>query len=192
MSKLRHQHRRGTQRKLKKTAALNLVSLMDIFTILVFFLMVNSSEVEVLQTSSKIELPDSTSEKRPDNQLVISVSADDVVVQGRPVARVSEELVGEGNVIEGLKQELDYQAQRKGVVPEGGHEITIMGDRELPYALLKKIMLTCQGSDFARISLAVNQVPGGADLPPGNEPDPGSADAALPETATINRTGREA
>lgn len=192
MSKLRHQHRRGTQRKLKKAAALNLVSLMDIFTILVFFLMVNSSEVEVLQTSSKIELPDSTSEKRPDNQLVISVSADDVVVQGRPVARVTDAMVSNENVIDGLKQELDYQAQRKGIVPEGGHEITIMGDRELPYALLKKIMLTCQSSEFARISLAVNQVPGEADLPLGNESGPGTADTALPETAGLNRTGREA
>ncbi len=192
MSKLRHQHRRGTQRKLKKTAALNLVSLMDIFTILVFFLMVNSSEVEVLQTNTKIELPDSTSEKRPDNQLVISVSADDVVVQGRPVARVTDAMGSKENVIEGLKQELDYQAQRKGVIPEGGHEITIMGDRELPYALLKKIMLTCQSSDFARISLAVNQLQGEAVPPPGDEADPGPADAALPETASLNRAGREA
>ena len=192
MSKLRHQHRRGTQSKLKKTAALNLVSLMDIFTILVFFLMVNSSEVEVLQTSSKIELPDSTSEKRPDNQLVISVSADDVVVQGRPVARVTDAMVSNENVIEGLKQELDYQAQRKGMVPEGGHEITIMGDRELPYALLKKIMLTCQSSEFARISLAVNQLQGEEVLPLENEADTGAADTALPETAGLNRTGRDA
>ena len=192
MSKLRHQHRRGTQRKLKKTAALNLVSLMDIFTILVFFLMVNSSEVEVLQNNSKIELPDSTSEKRPDNQLVISVSADDVVVQGRPVARVTDAMVSNENVIDGLKQELDYQAQRKGVIPEGGHEITIMGDRELPYALLKKIMLTCQSSDFARISLAVNQLQGESVSPLGNESDPGANDATLPETAGLNRSGREA
>ena len=71
------------EKKGKKVAALNLVSLMDIFTILVFFLMVNSSEVEVLQTSSKIKLPDSTSEKQPKNQLMISVDEDDLVVQGR-------------------------------------------------------------------------------------------------------------
>ena len=74
MSKIRHQQRRVAQKKHGKAGALNLVSLMDIFTILVFFLMVNSSEVEVLQTSSKIKLPDSTSEQRPENQLVISIS----------------------------------------------------------------------------------------------------------------------
>ncbi|MGK0261262.1 MAG: biopolymer transport protein ExbD, partial [Candidatus Azotimanducaceae bacterium] len=60
--------RRSRGRGKGKTATLNLVSLMDIFTILVFFLMVNSSEVEVLQTSSDIKLPDSTSEQRPENQ----------------------------------------------------------------------------------------------------------------------------
>ena len=83
MSKIRHQQRRVAQKKHGKGGALNLVSLMDIFTILVFFLMVNSSEVEVLQTSSKIKLPDSTSEQRPENQLVISISQDDLVLQGR-------------------------------------------------------------------------------------------------------------
>ena len=90
MSKIRLQQRRAAQKKHGKAGALNLVSLMDIFTILVFFLMVNSSEVEVLQTSSKIKLPDSTSEQRPENQLVISISQDDLVLQGRPVARVDE------------------------------------------------------------------------------------------------------
>jgi len=149
MSRFRHQQRRGAQEKRKKSAALNLVSLMDIFTILVFFLMVNSSEVEVLQTSSKIKLPESTSEQRPENRLVISVSHDDVV-----------ELFGaEGNLIPALSEELAHQADRRGAVPEGGHEITIMGDHELPYWLLKKIMYTCQTEDFARISLAVNRVP---------------------------------
>ena len=158
MSRMRHQLRRGGQKKRARPAALNLVSLMDIFTILVFFLMVNSSEVEVLQTSSKIKLPDSTSEQQPDNRLVISVDRDDVVVQGRPVAKVNDLAVLTGNLIPALQQELAYQAGRRGAVPEGGHEVTIMGDHELPYWLLKKIMYTCQSEDFARISLAVNRI----------------------------------
>ena len=158
MSKIRHQQRRMTQKSRRKAGKLNLVSLMDIFTILVFFLMVNSSEVEVLQTSSKIKLPDSTSEQQPENRLVISISQDDLVLQGRPVARVEDLLDPAISVIEGLRNELEYQAQRKGKIPEGGFEITIMGDKELPYWLLKKVMLTCQATDFARIALAVNKL----------------------------------
>ena len=75
--------RREAQKKHKKSATLNLVSLMDIFTILVFFLMANSSEVEVLQTNSKIKLPDSVSQQKPKNELMILVTDDDIVVQGR-------------------------------------------------------------------------------------------------------------
>ena len=158
-----HQSRRRGRQQKKKSATLNLVSVMDIFTILVFFLMVNSSEVEVLQTSSKIKLPDSTSQQRPENNIVISVSSEDLIVQGRPVASIGElETAGE-LVIDGLKNELVYQASRKGEVPEGGFEITVMGDRELPYWLLKKILMTCQSTDFARVSLAVNKVSGPSD-----------------------------
>ncbi len=161
MSTMHHARRRRDQKRHGKAASLNLVSLMDIFTILVFFLMVNSSEVEVLQTSSKIKLPDSSSEQKPDNQIVISVSADDLVVQGRMVAEISslsELAAGENAIIMPLKEELEYQATRKGEAPEAGFEVTIMGDRELPYWLLKQIMLTCQSTSFAQISLAVNKM----------------------------------
>ncbi len=157
MSQFHHQKRRRKQKQGKRSASLNLVSLMDIFTILVFFLMVNSSEVEVLQTSSDIKLPDSNSEQTPENRLTISVSAEDLVLQGRHVASV-DELERTNNVIVGLQKELEYQASRRGEIPEGGFEVTIMGDKALPYWLLKKIMLTCQATDFARISLAVNQL----------------------------------
>ncbi len=181
MSQIRHQQRRISQKKHGKSASLNLVSLMDIFTILVFFLMVNSSEVEVLQTSSKIKLPDSTSEQRPENQLVISISQEDLVLQGRPVARVAELIDPSVTVIDGLKTELEYQATRKGEIPEGGFEITIMGDHELPYWLLKKVMLTCQTTDFARISLAVNKLQG--------IDDPAELEAAQ-ETAVLSAAAR--
>ena len=73
----------------------------------------------------------------------------------------------ESTTIVVLQDELAYQAGRKGVIPQDGFEITIMGDREIPYWLLKKIMLTCQLTDFARISLAVNKVEVGA--PESNE-----------------------
>ena len=178
MSQIRHQQRRVAQKRHGKAGSLNLVSLMDIFTILVFFLMVNSSEVEVLQTSSQIKLPDSTSEKQPKNQLVISISHEDLVLQGRPVATVAELEDSTVMVIDGLKKELEYQARRRQEIPEEGFEITIMGDKELPYWLLKKVMLTCQTTDFARISLAVNKLEGAADGLPEVGSETASADTA--------------
>ncbi|NOX52361.1 MAG: biopolymer transporter ExbD [Gammaproteobacteria bacterium] len=131
---------------------------MDIFTILVFFLMVNSSEVEVLQSSSNIKLPDSTSQQRPGNNIVISVSKDDLIVQGRAVAKIADLKGQQQPLIAGLQAELEYQAERKGDIPEGGYEITVMGDKEVPYWLLKRILYTCQTTDFAQVSLAVNKI----------------------------------
>lgn len=185
MSQLHHRRRRAQQAKRNKVATLNLVSLMDIFTILVFFLMVNSTDVEILQTQSDIKLPDSTSEQQPEDQVVISVSADDVIVQGRKVANVSALAPVNGEqsygVIEPLKKELDYQAARKGEVPELGYEVTIMGDRELPYWLLKQIMMTCQVAEFSQISLAVNKPEGGVKAL--NIPDVAVPEGAVPGTA---------
>lgn len=149
---------RRRSRQKKKVASLNLVSLMDIFTILVFFLMVNSSEVEVLHTSSEIKLPDSNSEQRPDNKLVISVSAEDLIVQGRPVAKIETLRGDQVPLIAGLSEELQYQAERRGEIPEGGYKVTVMGDKAVPYWLLKRILFTCQSTDFAQVSLAVNKV----------------------------------
>jgi hypothetical protein len=88
------------------------------------------------------------------------VDDDDLVLQGRPVAAVADIMNPNVKIIRGLRKELEYQASRKGEIPELGFEITIMGDRELPYWLLKKIMYTCQKSDFAQISLAVNKIEG--------------------------------
>lgn len=158
MSALVAARRRKLQTNGTMVGKLNLVSLMDIFTILVFFLMINSSDVEVLQTSSDVKLPDSTSEKRPAEQTTITVTDESILVMGRKVADVAT-LMGTGDIaIEGLAEELRYQAERKGQVPTDGYKITIMGDRLIPYWLLKKIMLTCTTEDYSQISLAVNRM----------------------------------
>lgn len=149
----RHQKRNKGQSKM------NLVSLMDIFTILVFFLMVNSSsDVEVINQSSAIKLPDSSAVQPPADVLAIMVTDQDILVNGR-VAIKREALQNfSGQVEPGLKQELAYQASRSAQpAPDAGRAITILADRELPYDLLKKIMSTCVDAGYASISLAVNQ-----------------------------------
>lgn len=149
----RHYRRRKHQGKL------NLVSLMDIFTILVFFLMVNSSsDVQVLNQESAIKLPDSTAETPPGDVLALTVTDNDIVVNGRVVAKLDAFRAFEGKVEPTLKEELDYQSGRSSKpAPADGRPITILADRELPYDLLKKIISTCVDAGYASISLAVNQ-----------------------------------
>jgi len=156
MSALHHRLRRRGQERRGKSGTLNLVSLMDIFTILVFFLMVNSSDVEILETSANIRLPESTSTERPEEQLIISVSRENLVVAGEEVARIAELDAAPEDPIAGLAAALTHHAAQQPAIPPDGFAVTIMGDHELPYWLLKRIMLTCQNADFARISLAVN------------------------------------
>jgi len=148
-------------RRLNQVPKLNLVSLMDIFTILVFFLLVNSGDVEVLQTDKSIKLPASVSDQVPDNNLVVLVSATDVVVGGRSVGSVASLLAGTGNNFAPLEQELKYQAQKAGPLkPEDqltGRPVTIMADQKVPYQILKKIMATCAAAEYRDISLAVTQ-----------------------------------
>jgi biopolymer transport protein ExbD len=144
----------------KKGVALNLVSLMDIFTILVFFLLVNSSDVEVLPNAKDVQLPESIAEIKARESVVILVTDTEILVQGRVVSRIDEVLASDGLVIPALKDALVAQADRQLLTNDDddeGREVTIMGDKEIPYHLLKRVMATCTDADYARLSLAVLQ-----------------------------------
>ena len=155
MSLRRMEQRRG--RGIDKPPSLNLVSLMDIFTILVFFLMVNANEVEILETSTAIKLPDSISEDSPEDRLSIEVSHDELIVQGEAIASVSEVMASDNPRIDILVHVLHAAKTEPGTKYSAG-KVTIMGDKALPYELLKRVMLSCQTANFTRIALAVNQV----------------------------------
>ncbi len=145
----------------KKGGSLNLVSLMDIFTILVFFLLVNSSDVEVLPNAKDIQLPQSIAEEKAKESVVILIGDDDILVQGTPVAKVADVMARQANLIPELRDALLSQngrvLQREAEDDIAGREVTIMGDKDIPYRLLKKVMATCTESDYGRISLAVLQ-----------------------------------
>jgi len=145
----------------KAGGALNLVSLMDIFTILVFFLLVNSSEVETLPNTKDLQLPESIAEKKPRETVVILIGESDIIVQGTPVAKVADVMAIKGNDIPALRRALlaqnDRVLRRTAANEIERREVTIMGDKDIPYRLLKKVMATCTGSDYGQISLAVLQ-----------------------------------
>lgn len=154
-------------------AKLNLVSLMDIFTILVFFLLLNSSDVEVLQAGKTIRLPDSHAEQRPRPTVVIAVDAQWISLNGKQLVTVSDVLASADLDIPGLSLALAEQARKFAVADADtagirtdnpaenstGMAVTVLGDRQTPYALLKKIISTCAASDFQQVSLAVNRLP---------------------------------
>ncbi|NCP65701.1 MAG: biopolymer transporter ExbD [Paraglaciecola sp.] len=156
-------------KRMSKDSKLSLVSLMDIFTILVFFLMLNASDVQVLQNSKSVILPQSTAKQAARETLLLVVNNHDLILQGRKLADVAELLAKPDEIIAELATELAYQLGRSKQTTQDlnnnadkdaeiGRAITIMGDKSIPYALLKRIMQTCAQAGFTDISLAVESL----------------------------------
>lgn len=143
----------------KSQLDLNLVSLIDIFIILIFFLMFNASGVEILPNTKSVKLPESSADKSPKETVVVMVSDQDILVQGRKVASVSDVMSSNADVIEALKAELEFHAGRQMIrkqKPESsGKAVTILGDKQIPYRLLRKVMVSCARADYSNISFAV-------------------------------------
>jgi biopolymer transport protein TolR len=150
----------------KRSGGLNLISLMDIFTILVFFLLVNSGDVEELPNARDVQLPESIAEAKARESVVVLVTDEQLLVQGRVVAQIDEIMARDQLVIPELKAALESQtgrALREAAREDAAsREVTIMGDREIPYRLLKRVMATCTDADYGRLSFAVLQKQGAA------------------------------
>jgi biopolymer transport protein ExbD len=141
-----------------RVASLSLTSLMDVFTILVLYLLVNQSSGTVLDPPKNIKLPDSIVEALPRETVVVSVSDDEVVVKGVPTATVQEILENNGDLVEPIR---DRMAQIKDgardQAAEQNIEVTILASRNVHFKVLKRVMASCTAAGYTKISLAVNQ-----------------------------------
>ncbi|MCG3114629.1 MAG: biopolymer transporter ExbD [Candidatus Manganitrophus sp.] len=138
---------RRMKRKKSMVPYINLISLMDIFTILVIFLLFQASNgEEVLSVAKDVILPASTASQPPERALTVTVTPKEILVDGTPVAETAAVLQEKEVVIASLQTRISA---------EGGKKVTILGDRTIPFALLKKVMVTCTDSGIEQISLAV-------------------------------------
>lgn len=154
----------GRERRMKhfkdmqSGAGMNLVSLMDIFTILVFFLLANSG-AQQLPSRKDVKLPVSVATKPPGENLVVTISRDSILVQGTKVAQVQDVIDSKETIVSALSDELQRQAPRAEITagqPEVERAVIIMGDENTPYELLRKILVTCQDARFNRIEFAAH------------------------------------
>ncbi len=148
-------------RNRRKISKMDLTSLMDVFTILVFFLLINSGSIEILDSPKELSLPESRVETKPRETVVIFISPTEVLVQGQLVAMVDE-------ILENRKSVLDPIAARLAQLKENVigtntlavstiKEVTILADRSVPFIVIKTIMSVCTGEGFENVSLAVTQ-----------------------------------
>jgi biopolymer transport protein ExbD len=140
---------------------LQLTSLMDVFTTLVFFLVLNSGTAELLQQPRNMSLPQSVVEEKPRETVVVMVGKEEVLVQGIPVARVADIQANGSLATEGISARLaELRDSVIGVSTQAvaeSHEVTVLADKSVPFSVLKQVMATCTAQGYTRVSLAVVQ-----------------------------------
>jgi len=144
-----------------KITKMPLTSLMDVFTILVFFLLVNSGSVEIMEAPKDVALPVSKVETKPRETVVIFISPVEVLVQGRLVALVDDILNEKSGATDPITTRLaelkDSIIGENTAVVAGSDEVTILADKSVPFSVIKTIMSTCTGEGYEKVSLAVIQ-----------------------------------
>lgn len=144
-----------------KVPKMNLTALMDVFTILVFFLLVNSGQSEVLDTPKQVTLPESIVEAKPRETVVIFVSPQEVIVQGEPVMSLDDVMAAGGRrlapIAERLAQLKNVVVGRSTQVVAASQEVTILADKSIPFDVIKRVMSSCTSEGYTNISLAVIQ-----------------------------------
>lgn len=142
---------------------LNLIPMIDILSVLVSFLLVYSTEVEVVQNSKGIEIPQSIVTSKPRETVVVMLTKDELFVQGQKVADISELRASNDAVFKPLQQVL-ARPRISGAPADAEPEITVMADKSLPYEVLKKVMQTATSADFVKISFAAVEKDKAVDL----------------------------
>jgi biopolymer transport protein ExbD len=139
---------------------MNLVSLIDVFTILIFFLLSNVGGVETIASPRAVKLPESHADKAPKETVLVVVTGSEILVGSKVVGNVVDAMAIDGDLIQPLKAELDLQASRQVIRKENeadSKRLTIMGDKDIPYRLLRKVMFTGARAGFTDVSFAVRQ-----------------------------------
>lgn len=145
--------------RLRGDVELNLIPLIDILSVMVAFLLVYSTNVEVIQNAKGVAIPQSVAEAQPKQSVVVMVTTDQLLVQGELVASIDDIRSSQTPQIEQLRAVLERpmlasdEATRNAWL--AAREITVVADKSLPYAVVKKVMSTCTAAAYGKISLAV-------------------------------------
>jgi len=134
---------------------LALVPMIDMLMILVVYLLVHSADTEILPNTKNISIPHSVSEQKPSPATVVTVTRDMLYVNGDAIVSVAEVGRSDEPIVEPLRAALDRQAAPLLGGAAEPREVTVMAEKSLPYAVLRKIVASCSAADYSKVSLAV-------------------------------------
>ena len=157
--------RRNIRSKKPSLLTLNITSMLDMFTILIIFLLKSySAEGVILTIPADLHLPVSNTQTTPEPGLVVEVTTSNLVVDGKLLSQdVSAIMNSDSLIIDDLYQYLSMRARQYEEImaanPNAAFtgKLILQGDREIPFKLLKKILYTCGQAGFINQSLAVFQ-----------------------------------
>jgi biopolymer transport protein ExbD len=141
-----------------KGLGINLIPMMDVLCVLVFFLLYHSFNSTL--PDAQITLPASIVETHPRETVTIVVTPEIVTVQGEAVISTPKLLDDSNGIVYEVRDRLEQirnAMETSTQIPAEGKEITLLADKTIPFKVLKKIMSTCTASGYGRISLAVVQ-----------------------------------
>ncbi|MRR33096.1 biopolymer transporter ExbD [bacterium] len=138
---------------------LNLIPMLDILSVLVFFLLFHSFNGAMPE--QRLALPESIVETKPRGTLAISVTSEAVMIQGKAVVRTADLYDDRIGIVREITERLEeiqsYTTSNKTGGETETREITLLSDKKIPFKVLKKIMTSCTASGYGKISLAVIQ-----------------------------------
>jgi len=155
MKRMERNNKKGEIRGL----GINLIPMMDVLCVLVFFLLYHSFNSTL--PDAQLTLPASIVETKPRETVTIVVSPETVMVQGEAVMSTLKLLEDSSGISYEVRERLT-QIERN-IAETGaktfaeGREVTLLADKAIPFKVLKKIMSTCTASGYGKISLAVMQ-----------------------------------
>ncbi|OQX96240.1 hypothetical protein B6I21_01445 [candidate division KSB1 bacterium 4572_119] len=154
----------ASRKKRETHFALKLTSMIDMFTILLVFLLKSySAEGQIMSVSPDLQLPQSTAQKAPQTTSIIAITQNDILLDGHKIGTVDRIMRTKDNLIKALENELKQKRRLSEKVSELHSDIiftgkiSIQADKELPYLVIKKIMFTCGRVGYNDIMLAVSK-----------------------------------
>ena len=143
-----------------RVASMNMISLMDIFTILVFFLLVNSSAVETLPSAKQLQLPEAFEDTKAGETVSVMITRTDILVNGEPAMTLAD--AENAEQLDAVRMKLESIPTKlmqfdDGTETQGRGEVTVLADRSIPYKVIRRVMQACTQAEYAAISLAILQ-----------------------------------
>jgi biopolymer transport protein TolR len=140
-------NRLRTQERRIYMVSLSLTSMVDMFAILVIFLLVNASSVsQWIEVSHNIQLPTSKFSEKPEEASTLELSTE--AVFGGKVMLMTIGGVKANESLKPLSEWLKSSAAKKGL-------INVVAHQDLPYGVIRRVVALLKNEGYNNINLAV-------------------------------------